>query len=100
MLGDMTTPMQPGPQMPTQPGPPPYPPVGLGHPAPPPPPPPPPTRRRRKALVVAVSALVLVLAAGAAGAWWLTRDEDGSALAGRPRVTDRASGISYAIPEG
>lgn len=49
---------------------------------------------------MAVVVSVLVLVGGAATAWWLTRDEDGSPLAGRPRVTDDAAGISYAIPEG
>ncbi|WHM40405.1 hypothetical protein [Streptomyces sp. BPTC-684] len=56
-------------------------------------------RARRAWIVGAVSALVLVLAAGAA-VWWLTRDEDSSPLAGRPRVTDDSAGLSYAVPEG
>ncbi|MDW6065349.1 hypothetical protein SAZ11_55555 [Streptomyces sp. FXJ1.4098] len=50
--------------------------------------------------MVAVVVSVLVLVGGAVTAWWLTRDEDGSSLADRPRVTDDAAGISYAIPEG
>ncbi|GAA2336067.1 hypothetical protein [Streptomyces cuspidosporus] len=58
-----------------------------------------PARRSRNRLVAVVLS-VLVLIAGAATAWWLTRDEDGSPLAGRPRVTDRAAGVSYAVPEG
>ncbi|KUJ67387.1 hypothetical protein ACZ90_28295 [Streptomyces albus subsp. albus] len=44
--------------------------------------------------MVAVLALMLV------GGWLLTRDEDSAPLAGRPRVTDEAAGVSYAIPEG
>ncbi|MFD8386136.1 hypothetical protein ACFV2X_47850 [Streptomyces sp. NPDC059679] len=50
--------------------------------------------------MVAVVVSVLVLVGGGVTAWWLTRDEDGSSLADRPRVTDDAAGISYAIPEG
>ncbi|MFE3180972.1 hypothetical protein ACFXKR_08730 [Streptomyces violascens] len=71
---------------------------------PPPLPPTPPLpygqRRTRPAwTVAAIGALVLVLLAGAA-VWWLTRDDDSSPLAGRPRVTDTAAGLSYAVPEG
>jgi hypothetical protein len=47
-----------------------------------------------------VGALVLVLAAGTATTWWLTREEDNSPLAGRPRVEDTKAGLSYGIPEG
>ncbi|MEV6550547.1 hypothetical protein AB0M57_17805 [Streptomyces sp. NPDC051597] len=57
-----------------------------------------PSRARRAGIIGAVCALVLALAAGAA--WWLTRDHDSSPLAGRPRVTDTAAGLSYAVPEG
>ncbi|MBD0741413.1 hypothetical protein [Streptomyces sp. CBMA152] len=72
--------------------------------SPPPLPPMPPLQsgrpRTRSAWIVgAVGALVLVLLAGAA-VWWSTRDEDSSPLAGRPRVTDSAAGLSYAVPEG
>ncbi|MES4902226.1 MULTISPECIES: hypothetical protein [unclassified Streptomyces] len=59
-----------------------------------------PGRPGNRRTTVAVVVSVLVLVGGAVTAWWLTRDEDGSALAGRPRVTDDAAGISYAIPEG
>ncbi|MEU4348168.1 hypothetical protein [Streptomyces sp. NPDC023838] len=71
--------------------PPPFPPTPPAQPGPP--------RARRAWIVGVVGALVLVLVAGAA-VWWLTRDEDGSPLAGRPRVTDEAAGLSYAVPEG
>lgn len=47
-----------------------------------------------------VVTLALLLAAGAAITWWLSRDDDSSPLAGRPRVTDTRAGLSYAIPEG
>ncbi|KUJ36594.1 hypothetical protein ACZ90_70495 [Streptomyces albus subsp. albus] len=50
-------------------------------------------------MVAGLLALALLLAGGAT-AWWLTRDEGHSPLAGRPRVTDEKAGISYAIPEG
>ncbi|MEU5421592.1 hypothetical protein [Streptomyces sp. NPDC020667] len=68
----------------------------------PPYPPYPPVRPRNRGIVVAavVAALVLLLAGGSAAAWWLTRSEDTSPFAGRPRVTDDAAGISYAIPKG
>ncbi|MEV6674257.1 hypothetical protein [Streptomyces sp. NPDC051162] len=68
----------------------------------PPYPPHPPVRARSRGIVVAavVAALIFLLAGGSATAWWLTRSDDGSPLAGRPRVTDGAAGISYAIPEG
>ncbi|WP_406345893.1 hypothetical protein [Streptomyces sp. NBC_00648] len=58
-----------------------------------------PRTRRARIVGVIVGALVLVLVAGAA-VWWLTRDEDSSPLAGRPRVTDASAGLSYAVPEG
>ncbi|PNE34553.1 hypothetical protein AF335_08315 [Streptomyces eurocidicus] len=48
---------------------------------------------------MAGSVAALVLAVGGGGAWWLTRG-DGDPLAGRPRVSDDAAGLSYAIPEG
>ncbi|GAA0589512.1 hypothetical protein [Streptomyces crystallinus] len=72
--------------------------------SPPPLPPTPPFQpgrppARRAWLAGAVGALVLVLLAGAA-VWWLARDEDDSPLAGRPRVTDSAAGLSYGVPEG
>ncbi|WP_171165492.1 hypothetical protein [Streptomyces sp. I05A-00742] len=91
----MTTPPFTGPQAaPPFPGPPPaFPP-----PFPPPFPPAPP--RRRRAAVAGAVALGVLLAGGAGTAWWLSRGEDGSPLAGRPRVTDDAAGLSYAIPEG
>ncbi|MEU9015774.1 hypothetical protein AB0D12_40160 [Streptomyces sp. NPDC048479] len=62
-------------------------------------PPPAPPRARRALIVGMVVALALLLLGGAATAWWLSRDEDGSALAGRPRVTDTRAGLSYAILE-
>ncbi|MCF3106510.1 hypothetical protein IPZ58_33830 [Streptomyces roseoverticillatus] len=55
---------------------------------------------RRTMVTGAVAALVLLLVAGGAAGWWLTRDEDTTPYAGRPRVTDDAAGLSYAIPEG
>ncbi|WP_144440812.1 hypothetical protein [Streptomyces roseifaciens] len=70
---------------------------------PPAPPAPAPAGRpghRRKLVAGAVAALVLLLVAGIAAGWWLTREEDSSPFAGRPRVTDSAAGLSYAIPEG
>ncbi|MFC5149973.1 hypothetical protein [Streptomyces aureoversilis] len=70
---------------------------------PPAPPAPAPAGRpghRRKLVTGAVAALVLLLVAGVAAGWWLTREEDSSPFAGRPRVTDGAAGLSYAIPEG
>ncbi|MCA6092005.1 hypothetical protein LE181_07495 [Streptomyces sp. SCA3-4] len=78
--------------------PPPHPP----HPGHPPVPPVPPAgrpRNRRAAVTGVVAALVLALSGGTATAWWLLRD-DGSPLAGRPRVTDSTAGLSYAIPKG
>ncbi|MFG2142829.1 hypothetical protein ACGFRG_01345 [Streptomyces sp. NPDC048696] len=65
----------------------------------PPAPPVPPARPRvrRAWLVGAVAALALI--AGAA-AWCFTRVGDEGPLAGRPRVTDEAAGLSYAVPEG
>ncbi|MFF9768334.1 hypothetical protein ACF1GT_17260 [Streptomyces sp. NPDC014636] len=71
---------------------------------PPPLPPTPPLpsgqrRTRRAWITAAVGALVLALLAGAVR-WWLTRDDGSSPLAGRPRVTDTAAGLSYAVPEG
>ncbi|OAR22770.1 hypothetical protein A8W25_24645 [Streptomyces sp. ERV7] len=70
--------------------------------SPPPLPPTPPLQpgrpgTRRAWIAGAVGALVLVLVAGAV--WWLSRDEDTSPLAGRPRVTDSVAGLSYAVPE-
>ncbi|GHC45500.1 hypothetical protein [Streptomyces cinnamoneus] len=56
-------------------------------------------RNRRAAVTGVVAALVLALAGGTATAWWLLRD-DGSPLAGRPRVTDSTAGLSYAVPKG
>ncbi|WEV23768.1 hypothetical protein OYE22_00175 [Streptomyces sp. 71268] len=50
-------------------------------------------------MVAGLLTLALLLVGGAT-AWWLTRDEDRSALADQPRVTDEKAGISYAIPEG
>ncbi|MFE5869101.1 hypothetical protein ACFQ6V_10665 [Streptomyces roseifaciens] len=70
---------------------------------PPAPPAPAPAGRpghRRKLAAGAAAALVLLLVAGIAAGWWLTREEDSSPFAGRPRVTDSAAGLSYAIPEG
>ncbi|MEV6397192.1 hypothetical protein AB0M39_20855 [Streptomyces sp. NPDC051907] len=58
----------------------------------------PPARRRGGRAAAAAGAGALVLALIAGGAWWLTRDE--GALAGQPRVTDEAAGLSYAIPDG
>ncbi|QES48746.1 hypothetical protein DEJ50_13875 [Streptomyces venezuelae] len=57
--------------------------------------------RARRTVLAAVLALVL-LAVAVTGGWWLlgTYDEDDSPLAGRPRVTDQAAGLSYGIPEG
>jgi hypothetical protein len=87
MMAGMTTPPLVGqPSVPPGGGQPPLPPVAAR------------PRNRRTAVAVVVSVLVLV--GGAVTAWWLTRDEDSSPLAGRPRVTDDAAGISYAIPEG
>ncbi|MBC2878327.1 MULTISPECIES: hypothetical protein [Streptomyces] len=86
----MTTPLT-GPQ--SYPAPPPFP-------AFPPPLPPVPPRRRRRGLVAGGVALAVLVGGGGAGAWWLTRDGDGSPLAGRPRVADGAAGLSYAIPKG
>ncbi|AJT62103.1 hypothetical protein T261_0413 [Streptomyces lydicus] len=62
----------------------------------------PPARPRNRRAVVAgiIAAVVLLIAGGTATAWWLTRGEDGSPPAGRPRVTDKAAGLSYALPEG
>ncbi|MFE9406421.1 hypothetical protein ACFYNY_32465 [Streptomyces sp. NPDC006530] len=57
-----------------------------------------PRRTRHIRVVGAAGVLLLVLLAGAM--WWLTRDGDNSPLAGRPRVTDSAAGLSYAIPDG
>ncbi|MGX8904509.1 hypothetical protein ACR820_04395 [Streptomyces netropsis] len=58
-----------------------------------------PARNRRAAVAGVVAVLVLALVCGLAVTWFMTR-EDGGPLAGRPRVTDGAAGISYAIPEG
>ncbi|MEU1817089.1 hypothetical protein ABZ543_18100 [Streptomyces roseifaciens] len=74
----------------------------LAFPPAPPAPAPAPRRpgHRRKLVAGAVAALVLLLVAGIAAGWWLTREEDSSPFAGRPRVTDGAAGLSYAIPGG
>ncbi|MEV4927512.1 hypothetical protein [Streptomyces roseoverticillatus] len=58
------------------------------------------SRNRRTMVAGAAAALALLLVAGGAAGWWLTRDEDTAPFAGRPRVTDTAAGLSYAIPEG
>lgn len=63
----------------------------------PPAPPIPPARRRTRRTWIAVALLVVLLAATA---WWVTQDDNDSPLAGRPRVTDTAARLSYAIPEG
>ncbi len=57
-----------------------------------------PGRARRAWIAGAVGVLLVALLAGAI--WWLTRDADNSPLAGRPRVTDSAAGLSYAVPQG
>ncbi|WP_328405071.1 hypothetical protein OHS70_37380 [Streptomyces sp. NBC_00390] len=62
------------------------------HPAPP--------RPRRARIVAMVVTLTLLLTAAAATAWRLSRDDDGSPLAGRPRVNDTRAGLTYAIPKG
>ncbi|MCX5382640.1 hypothetical protein [Streptomyces sp. NBC_00083] len=78
----------------------PLPPFPPAPPAPPFQPVQPPVRRGRRAwIAVAVGVLIAALLAGAT-AWWLTRDDDTSPPAGRPRVTDTKAGLSYAIPEG
>ncbi|MFF7023150.1 hypothetical protein ACFY97_19365 [Streptomyces klenkii] len=59
-----------------------------------------PGNRRTMVVGGVAAALVLLLVAGVAAGWWLTRDEDTAPYAGRPRVTDGAAGLSYAIPEG
>ncbi|MET9964615.1 hypothetical protein ABZZ80_01465 [Streptomyces sp. NPDC006356] len=91
------------------PPPPPPPPPQQPYPARPPtapvagfPPPPPPGRpRRRRGLVASVvTVLVLLLASGGFVVWKTVYGDGGGPLAGRPRVTDRAAGISYGIPEG
>ncbi|WP_159395185.1 hypothetical protein [Streptomyces albireticuli] len=63
------------------------------------PPPLPGRAPRGRGALVAGTVAVLVLALCGGAAWWLTRS-DGDPLAGRPRVTDSAAGLSYAIPEG
>ncbi|MEU5051365.1 hypothetical protein [Streptomyces sp. NPDC021096] len=57
-----------------------------------------PSGNRRAVVAGIIAAVILVLAGGGAAAWWLTRDD--APLAGRPRVVDNATGLSYAIPEG
>ncbi|MFC0600878.1 hypothetical protein [Streptomyces palmae] len=47
-----------------------------------------------------VALVLLVLIAGGAVAWSLLRGHEDSPLGDRPRATDRAAGISYAVPEG
>ncbi|MER5929504.1 hypothetical protein [Streptomyces sp. NPDC002054] len=54
--------------------------------------------RARRTVLAAALALVLLAVAATAG-WWLLREDDDSPLAGRPRVTDQAAGLSYGIPE-
>ncbi|MFM9369629.1 hypothetical protein [Streptomyces sp. Da 82-17] len=49
-------------------------------------------------MLAIIAAVVLALLAAVGVAWWLLRDQ--SPLAGRPRVTDKAAGVSYGIPEG
>ncbi|MEV4437037.1 hypothetical protein [Streptomyces sp. NPDC049585] len=85
----MTSPMPPS----SQPYHPPYP-------AHAPVPPPAPRPARRTAMIAGATALAVLLAAGGALTWWLTREEDDSPLAGRPRVEDTRAGLSYAIPAG
>ncbi|MFE0252006.1 hypothetical protein [Streptomyces sp. NPDC059010] len=99
----MTTPYPPSPQQP------PYPPMTptTTHTTPttpvadfPLPPPPGRPRGRRGIVVAVVTVVVLLLAGGGFAVWRLVYGDDGGPLAGRPRVSDSASGISYAIPEG
>ncbi|MFD7303806.1 hypothetical protein ACFV83_23235 [Streptomyces pharetrae] len=68
--------------------------------APPPPPHPPVTRRRPALLTTLVVTLVLALAGGGFVVWRTLNGGDDEPLAGRPRVEDRAAGLSYAVPEG
>ncbi|MFE0044616.1 hypothetical protein [Streptomyces albireticuli] len=50
-------------------------------------------------MVIGAVALLVLAVCGGGAVWWQTRG-DGDPLAGRPRVTDGAAGLSYAIPEG
>jgi hypothetical protein len=54
--------------------------------------------RSRRALLV-IASVLLVLAGAGFASWKLTAGDD-VPLAGRPRVSDEAAGISYGIPEG
>ncbi|CAM5272454.1 hypothetical protein SXANM310S_02967 [Streptomyces xanthochromogenes] len=64
------------------------------------PPFPPGQRRSRRAWVVAVVAVLAVALLAGAAHWWFGRSDSNSPLAGRPRVTDSAAGLSYGVPEG
>ncbi|QIB45529.1 hypothetical protein [Streptomyces aureoverticillatus] len=57
-------------------------------------------RRARTGTTAIAAALVTALLAAGLGAWWWTRSGDEDPLAGRPRVTDAKTGLSYGIPEG
>uniref|UniRef100_A0AAU2VF82 Secreted protein n=1 Tax=Streptomyces sp. NBC_00003 TaxID=2903608 RepID=A0AAU2VF82_9ACTN len=57
-------------------------------------------RRTRRAWIAGGAGVLILVVLAVAAQWWLTRDDDSSPLAGRPRVTDAAAGLSYAVPEG